>query len=84
MHGELAHKESLCDYQPFKRAKVRLKKEIISLGEPVSPRRKTGHYVKARDWNRLLADPEVTVIDTRNHYEVHLGTFAARHYRSRI
>jgi len=75
VHGEFGHKESLCDYQPFKRAKVRLKKEVISLGEPVSPRRKTGQYVDARDWNQLLSDRDVTVIDTRNSYEVHLGTF---------
>ncbi len=68
-------KESLCDRMPFARTKVRLKKEIISLGEPVHPKSLTGQYVDAGDWNELIADPDTTVIDARNHYEVHLGTF---------
>lgn len=72
--GKLEHKESLCDRQPFARTKVRLKKETISLGEKVSPG-KTGEYVDAAAWNALIADPSVLVIDTRNDYEVHLGTF---------
>jgi UPF0176 protein len=75
VHGEFEHKESLSATQPFGRAKVRLKKEIISLGEPVSPGRKTGRYVGACEWNALIDDPEVTVIDARNAYEVHLGSF---------
>src|SRR5205814_1831556 len=53
--------------------------EIIGLGEPVSSQHitspKTGGYIEPRDWNRIIADPEVTVLDTRNSYEVHLGTF---------
>ncbi len=73
--NDFEHKESLCETQPFRRAKVRLKKEVISLGEPVSPAR-TGTYIDAKDWNALIADPEVTVLDSRNSYEVHLGTFA--------
>ncbi len=72
--GEFEHKESLCDYQPFKRAKVRLKKETISIGEAV-PLNKRGTYVDPKDWNALISDPETIVIDTRNDYEVHLGTF---------
>jgi UPF0176 protein len=75
VHGEFTHKESQCDYQPFQRAKVRLKKEIIAMGEAVSPKRRTGHYVEPHDWNRLINDPDVVVLDSRNHYEVHLGTF---------
>lgn len=72
--GEFEHKESRNDRHPFGRAKVRLKKEIISMGESVSPER-TGRFVDARNWNALIADPEVVVIDARNSYEVHLGTF---------
>src|SRR5579872_7332966 len=75
VRGEFGHKESLCDYQPFQRAKVRLKKEIISLGEPIAPKRKTGKYITARDWNALIEDPDVMVLDARNAYEIHLGTF---------
>lgn len=72
--GEFEHKESLCDTQPFQRTKVRLKKETISIGEPTSIH-KTGTYVNAAQWNALLDDPETVVIDSRNAYEVHLGTF---------
>jgi len=75
VHGEFEHKESACDRQPFGRAKVRLKKEVISLGEPVNPKRQTGQYVTPREWNVLIADPTTVVIDARNSYEVHLGTF---------
>jgi UPF0176 protein len=71
-----SHKESFSDTQPFGRAKVRLKKEIIALGESLPQARKTGEYVDAAAWNGLLADSNVTVIDARNSYEVHLGTFA--------
>ncbi len=73
--GEFEHKESLCDRQPFGRAKVRLKKEVISLGEALPARRVTGKYADSNQWNALLSDPAVTVIDARNSYEVHLGTF---------
>lgn len=75
--GAFEHKESLCDRQPFGRAKVRLKKEVISLGVPPTPRHGGvgGTYVDPKDWNALIADPDVTVIDARNTYEVHLGTF---------
>jgi UPF0176 protein len=72
--GEFEHKESFHDAQPFGKAKVRLKKETISLGEAV-PLSKRGEYVEAKDWNALIADPDTVIIDTRNSYEVHLGTF---------
>ncbi|WP_406698070.1 rhodanese-related sulfurtransferase [Singulisphaera sp. Ch08] len=72
--GEFEHKESLCDRQPFQRAKVRLKKEIISLGQPTSLA-KTGHFVEPEDWNAFIANPETVMIDARNAYEVHLGSF---------
>lgn len=72
--GTFEHKESLHEKQPFKRAKVRLKKETISLGEPCPPHLR-GEYVEPRDWNALISDPDTIVIDARNSYETHLGTF---------
>ncbi len=75
VHGEFEHKESTCDHLPFGRAKVRLKKEVISMGRAASPTLRTGTYIDAHEWNNIIADPQVTVIDARNHYEVHLGTF---------
>jgi len=72
----LTHKESLCDEMPFRRTKVRMKKEIVTMGVPgIDPRHTVGTYVKPKDWNELIADPDVTLIDTRNDYEVELGTF---------
>ena len=72
--GPIRWKESLAPSQPFGKARVRLKKETISIGEPVSMER-FGHYVAPRDWNALIARDDVVVIDTRNDYEVNLGTF---------
>jgi UPF0176 protein len=74
---EFDHKESMCDRQPFARAKVRLKKEVISLGvpPPLGGRLGGGRNVTPKEWNKLIVDPEVIVIDARNSYEVHLGTF---------
>lgn len=61
---------------PFQRLKVKLKREIVTLGQPqVNPLKQVGHYVPPEQWNELLADPEVTVIDTRNGFEVAVGTF---------
>jgi UPF0176 protein len=72
----LDHKESFTDSHPFRRMKVKLKKEIVTLGVPeVDPNRLVGTYVEPEDWNALISDPEVVVIDTRNDYEVALGTF---------
>lgn len=69
-------KESCSDDQPFKRTKVRLKKEIVTMGvDGIDPNHLVGTYVKPADWNDLIADPNVTVVDTRNSYEVELGTF---------
>ncbi len=62
---------------PFKRAKVKLKKEIVSMGvEGIDPGQSAGTYVDPKDWNDLLDDPEVLVIDTRNEYEINVGKFA--------
>lgn len=74
--ASIEHKESYCDEPPFYRTKVKLKKEIVTLGIPAAdPNRQVGHYVEPRDWNALIADPEVLVIDTRNDYEVAIGSF---------
>ena len=72
----LGHKESWSDKHPFYRMKVKLKKEIVTLGVPgVSPTKLVGKYVKPRDWNAIISDPEVVLIDTRNDYEYAIGTF---------
>ena len=61
---------------PFHRMKVRLKREIVTMGKPdIDPLQDAGAYVEAGDWNALIADPDTIVIDTRNDYEVSLGTF---------
>ncbi len=74
----LEHKESWTDVRPFYRMKVRLKKEIVTMGVPdVHPALMAGQYVKPADWNALLADPDVVLVDTRNDYEVEIGTFEA-------
>ena len=74
---DLHYKESWADEQPFYRMKVRLKKEIVSLGvEGVDPNQAVGEYVAPEDWNELISRENVRLIDTRNHYEHHLGTFS--------
>lgn len=74
--ADLEHKESFSETQPFGRLKVRLKKEIVTLGQPdVDPLARTGHYVDPADWNAFITSPDVAVIDTRNDYEVAIGTF---------
>ena len=74
---ELDHKESWASTMPFYRLKVRLKKEIVTLGVPdVHPALNAGQYVKPGEWNALIDQPEVVLVDTRNDYEVAIGTFA--------
>jgi UPF0176 protein len=74
--ADLEWKESLAASQPFLRMKVRLKREIVTLGQPgVDPRARAGHRVAPSDWNALISAPDVAVIDTRNAYEVGIGTF---------
>jgi UPF0176 protein len=69
-------KESFDTEIPFHRTKVKLKKEIVTMGvEGIDPRQVVGTYVKPQDWNDLISDPEVLVVDTRNDYEVEIGTF---------
>lgn len=69
-------KLSTASTMPFHRMKVRLKREIVTMGQPgIDPRHTVGTYVDPQDWNALIADPETIVIDTRNDYEVAVGTF---------
>lgn len=73
---QLSYKESTVDDNPFYRTKVKLKREIVTMGvSDVSPVRRTGQYVECEAWNALISDPDVLVIDTRNIYEVEVGTF---------
>lgn len=61
---------------PFNRLKIRLKKEIVTMGQPgIDPLLKVGRYIPPQDWNSLIADPDTIIIDTRNDYEVEIGTF---------
>lgn len=74
--ADVDHKLSRAAAMPFKRMKVRLKAEIVTMGEPdIDPLDKVGHYVTPDAWNELIADPDTILIDTRNDYEVALGTF---------
>lgn len=74
--ADLDTKESLTETPPFNRAKVKLKKEIVTMGVPdIDPKRVVGTYVSPRDWNQLIMDPDVILVDTRNDYEIKVGTF---------
>lgn len=73
---DMEYKESHAEIMPFHRMKVRLKNEIVTLGVPgIDPNKKVGTYVSPEDWNKILEDPEMILIDTRNEYEVNMGTF---------
>lgn len=75
--GVLETKFSVASARPFRRLKVRIKQEIVTIGDPaVDPNAAVGAYVAPADWNALIADPDVLLIDTRNAYEVEIGTFA--------
>lgn len=74
--ADLEHKESHHESQPFLRMKVKLKREIVTMGVPdVDPNRTVGTYVEPEQWNALLDDPELVLIDTRNDYECAIGSF---------
>ncbi len=74
--ADLKTRDSVADRMPFQRLKVRLKKEIVTMGVPaVDARLDNGTYVSPGDWNHLIEDPEVVVVDTRNAYEIGIGTF---------
>lgn len=69
-------KYAQAEVMPFGKMKVRVKREIVTMGQPdVDPRAGTGRYVTPQDWNAVIADPDTVVIDTRNDYEVEIGTF---------
>ncbi len=73
----MSYKESFAEEPAFYRTKVKLKKEIVTMGvEGVDPAHIVGTYVKGEAWNQLISDPDTIVIDTRNDYEVAIGTFA--------
>ena len=73
---DLEWKEATSDAPPFGKMKVRLKKEIVTMGQPdVDPRASVGNYVEPEDWNDLIRSDDVVLIDTRNDYEVAIGTF---------
>ncbi|WP_102795328.1 rhodanese-related sulfurtransferase [Bowmanella denitrificans] len=72
----ISYKESFDSSQPFHRTKVKLKNEIVTMGvEGIDPRHTVGTYVKPSEWNALISDPDVITIDTRNDYEIEIGTF---------
>ncbi len=74
--AEIDTKESYTEKTPFLRSKVKLKKEIVTMGvENIDPRRSVGTYIDPTDWNALISDPEVVLIDTRNDYEFKVGSF---------
>lgn len=74
--ADLEHKESVAESLPFDRLKVKIKREIVTLGKPeVKPSEQVGIYVEPQAWNRVISDPDVVVIDARNDYEVAIGTF---------
>ena len=74
--SNISCKESFHQEMPFNRSKVKLKKEIVTMGvEGIDPKHVVGTYVKPTEWNSLISNPEVFVVDTRNDYEIELGTF---------
>ncbi|MEC9315484.1 MAG: rhodanese-related sulfurtransferase [Pseudomonadota bacterium] len=74
--AEISFKESYTDRSPFMRSRVKLKKEIVTMGvEGIDPKRVVGTYVKPEQWNQLISEPDVLLVDTRNDYEVQVGTF---------
>jgi UPF0176 protein len=74
--ADLQHKEATAALTPFYRMKVRLKREIVTLGVPgLNPAEHAGTYVKPQDWNALIEQPGVVVVDVRNDYEVAIGSF---------
>ncbi len=74
--ADLEYKESFSDDIPFHRIKVKLKKEIVTMGQPeIKPSDRSGIRVEPEQWNEIISDPDVLLIDTRNEYEYNIGTF---------
>jgi len=72
---DLSARESIAPAMPFQRLKIKLKREIVTFNQPVAPTERTGTRVAPTEWNALIADPEVKLIDTRNQFEVEIGSF---------
>ena len=73
---DLHHMESSASYPPFPRMKVKLRKEIVTMGQPhVDPKARVGNYVEPKDWNEFISSPNIALIDARNDYEIDIGTF---------
>ena len=76
LDGDIDGRWTEASAAPFRRMRVKVKKEIVTLGRvDIVPHKSTGQHVSAIEWNRLIADPDTVVIDTRNHYEIDVGTF---------
>lgn len=74
--ADLFFRERYADFMPFEKAKVKFRKEIVTLGiNGIDPQTSTGQRLLPQEWNNLIKDPEVVLVDTRNTYEVELGTF---------
>lgn len=74
--ADLSAKFSTAETPPFGRMKVKIKREIVTLGQPdANPTERVGTYVKPLEWNRVISDPDVVLVDARNDYEVNIGTF---------
>jgi UPF0176 protein len=74
--ADIDFKESMTSTLPFKRTRVKIKKEIVTMGVPgIDPRHTAGTYLNPTEWNQLLSDPDVLLVDTRNDYEYQVGTF---------
>lgn len=71
----MEYKESLSDDKPFRKVKVKLKKEIVTLGVEVAPLDRVGHYLEPKEWHEFIQRDDVILIDTRNDYEYKAGTF---------
>ena len=74
--SDLEHKESYSEDIPFHRMKVKLKKEIVTMGQPnIKPSHRTGIRIQPKQWNEIISDPDVILIDARNEYEFQVGSF---------
>ena len=71
----MEYKESISSEKPFRKTKVKLKKEIVTLGVQVEPRSQVGHYLEPKEWHEFIQQEDVLVVDTRNDYEYKAGTF---------
>ena len=73
---DLTHRECIAEEPPFNRLRIIIRPEIVTLGDPaVNPNEAAGEYVPPAEWNELISDPDLLLIDTRNDYEVQIGTF---------